>query len=234
MRSAWAALGIILLLVGVFLVLLASFSSYEKPDVVNWDKDPNPGDAFNARNVSRVLNQGDFFKVEIYAPSDWTEKMEYTRGAFYKVSLVNISDPSGAQTELYCEFLFMGSSSKPMLFYNITGTGGPNMTTVDAHGIDSVRFELPYGNNKPGIVARALSNGTYTANMTALQGGGSAPYEMKLSRGVIVTTKLDYTTTLLYPVGVGVFAVGVVLLVYGFGKPKKTVSKGRQTRTRSA
>jgi hypothetical protein len=230
MRPAWAALGIILLLVGAFLVLQAS-SGYDKTSV-DWDKDQNPGDMFNSITVSRFLNQDDFFKVEIYAASDWIKGMEQIGTGFYKASFVNITDPFGAQTEFECDFLYAGSPNNAMIFYNITGTGGPNMTTVDAHGIDNVRFELPYGNNKPGIVARALSSGMYSANMTWLFGGGSPPYEMKLSRGVIVTSKLDYTD--LYPVGVGVFVVSVALLVYGFGKPKKTVPKGRQTRTRSA
>ncbi len=234
MRPVWAALGIILLLLSVFFVVLAS-TSHESTDV-NWGAStstgiPNSWSAYSQWNVtSGFLNQGDFFKLEIYAASDWSQAMEPI-GAYAvpsKGSFVNITDPSGNQTELECDFLLFSSSStssssNALVLYNITGTG-PN-ETVQAHGIGTVRFEIPYGNNRPGIVAQALSNGTYTGTVTWLEGGGSPPFNMTISRGIIETTNVDLRY--LYPVGIGVFTVSVGSMVYGFRDSKKTVPRRR-------
>jgi len=235
MRTGWAALGIILLMSSILIVVLASLG-YQKTEV-NWDVPastgsiPNKWSVSDSWNISGTLNKDDFFKVEIYAAQDWSNLMEPigTYDAPFKASFVNITDPFGAETELECDFLKLSTSStNPLVFYNISGTGGPNGTKVEPHGIGTIRFEIPYGNNRPGIVAQALSSGTYWVNMTWLEFGGSPPFTMTLSRGVIVTTKVDYIS--LYPVGLGVFAVGGVSLVYGFKGPKKTVQKRRAKR----
>jgi len=222
MRPAWAALGIILLMVSIFVVVGASLG-YQKTEV-NWDKDPTPVEALNSFNITRFLNQSDFFKLEIYPSLDWSHYVE-PPGVYavpFKASFVNITDPSGAQTEFECDFLMLSSdANKALVFYNVTGTG-PN-ETIQAHGIGDVRFEIPYGSTRPGIVAQALSSGNYTGTVTWIEGGGSPCNSMKLTQGFIVTSKADYNN--LYPVGLGVFAVSAVLLVYGFRKPKNTVPK---------
>lgn len=228
MKPVWAALGIILLLTSLFFVIFANLG-YQRTDL-SWDvaassgAAPNKWTAPNTWNLSADLNQGDYFKVEIYAAQDWTLHLEPigTYAVPFKASFVNITSPSGNQTELECDFLMLSSNpNNALVFYNLTGTGSNNK--VEAHGIGSVRFEIPYGNNRPGIVAQALSSGTYWANMTWLEGGGSAPFNITISRGVSVTTTESYTVY--YPVGFGIFAVSAVSLVYGFKSPKKTIPK---------
>lgn len=223
MKPAWAALGIILLLSSMFTALGAYFGTGESTSV-DWQNDPSPAHVDNSWNVSRVLNQSDFFKVEISPAQDWSKYLDtsaiYSKP--FKTAFVNITDSSGNETEFSCDFLRLSDDpTKALVFYNLTGTGVND--TIEAHGIDQVMFELPYGNSKPGIVAQALSSGNYTATVTWLFGGGSAPFSMKLSKGIPVTTRTDYTN--LYPVGLGLFAVSAVLLVYGFRNPKKTVPR---------
>jgi hypothetical protein len=230
MKPAWAALGIVLLMSSVFIVVGANMG-YKK-NVLDWDVParadglPNKWSVSDSWNVSGVLNQSDFFKLEIYAAQDWTGRVE-PAGVYavpFKASFVNITDPFGAQTEFECDFLMLSTNPNyGLVFYNISGTGH-NMT-IEAQGIGTVKFEIPYGNTRPGIVAQALSSGTYTANMWWLEGGGSPPFNMTLLRGIAVTNKVEYTN--LYPVGFGVFAVSAVLLVYGFRKPKRAVPRIR-------
>jgi len=222
MKAIWAALGIILLMSSIFIIVGGSLG-FEKTDV-SWKKDPNPTEVINSWNASRILNESDFFKVEIHPVADWNEFLEPAGGPYsmpYKATFVNITDPFGSETELLCDFLMLSDDpQKALVFYNVSGTGEHGK--VETHGIEKVRFEIPYGNNTPGIVAQALSSGNYTATVTFLVGGGSAP-NMKFTRGVLVVTKADYHD--FYPVGVGVFMASVVLLVYGFRKPGKTGPK---------
>jgi len=198
---------------------------FERTDV-SWQKDPNPVEAVNSWNISRFLNESDFFKVEIYPASDWNDVLEPPSGPYsvpYKASFVNVTDRFGNETELLCDFLMLSSDPEAALvFYNVSGTG--EHEKIEAHGIDQVMFEIPYGDNKPGIVARTLSSGNYTVRMTWLEGGGSPP-NMKLTDGVKVTTREDYRS--LYPVGLGIFVISAVALVYGFRKPKKTDQRNK-------
>jgi hypothetical protein len=162
-----------------------------------WNFEPNESNAVaanNSWNVSRTLNQGDFFKLEIYPALDWNQSLEKPGlyNAQFEVRTVNITDPSGNQTEFKCAFLQLSSNtSEPLVFYDIAGTG-PN-ETIEAHGIDNVRFEVPCGNNTPGIVARALSSGNYTANINS-EGGGSPPFNMAISRGDLLLEEHEFVT----------------------------------------
>lgn len=233
MKPVWAALGIILLMVSFVFIALAS-TSHVSTDIVWGASASDSWSAYNSWNVtSGFLHEGDWFKLEIYAASDWTqgawgEPAGTDYAVPWKPTFVNITDPSGNQTELECDFLMLSSSSSALVFYNMSGTGPHE--TIETHGINStVLFEIPCGNNKPGIVAQALSNGTYTGTVTLLYGGGSAPYNMTISRGTPETTNVDLRY--LYYVGGGMLIVSVGLIVYGFRDSKKIVPR-RRTRTR--
>jgi hypothetical protein len=157
-----------------------------------WDFEPNESNAVAANNslsVSRTLNRGDFFKLEIYPALDWNqilEKLGYN--ARFEVRTVNITGPSGDQIEFQCAFLNLSSdTSKPFVFYDIAWAGS-NET------IDNVRFEPPCRDNTPGIVACALSSGNYTATVTSLEEGESPPFGMKLIRGDLLLEEHEFVT----------------------------------------
>jgi hypothetical protein len=220
MKPLWAALGIILLLSSIFVVLYANANTWERSEI-DWTVDPAPVEVLSSWNISRVLNQGDWFKLEISPSVDWNEALEPAGGDYavpYKPSFVNVTDPYGNETEFLCEFLRLSNDeTAALVFYNITIT--------ERHGIGNIRFELPYGTNKPGIVAQTLSGGNYTARVTWLFGGGSPPYRMRLLQGTLIKRVYDYSN--FYPVGLGLFAVSAVLLVYGFKDAKKVTRRKR-------
>jgi hypothetical protein len=198
-------------------------SSSSKTEQI-WDFEPDESNAAAANNswsVSRTLNQGDFFKLEIYPALDWNQSLEQPGlyNAQFEVRAVNITDPSGEQTEFECAFLQLSSNtSKPLVFYDIAGTG-PN-ETIEKHGIDNVTFEVPCGSNTPGIVARALSSGNYTANITS-EGGGSPPFNMTISRGDLLLEEHKFVTLDNYYVDV--FSNSTIDNVY-FSESNKTIT----------
>jgi hypothetical protein len=207
--------------------------SHDVHSTLEWNSDPSPVMTSNSRNITRFLNEGDWFKVAISPPQDWSDTMEPpTEGTYavpFKPALVNITDSFGNQTELLCDFLrFSDDPTQALVFYNVSGTGEHGK--IEAHGIDRVMFEIPVGSNKPGIVAKALSNGNYTVDVWLVVGGGSDPFTMKITKGTMTTpTTVEYSF-LGIPVSLvsaWVLVAGVVLLVYGFGTGKKERAKKR-------
>ena len=104
MRRLPAMLGIILLVTSV-LMMIGSNISYGGT-YFDWDSDPNPVELNNSWNVSRILEQNDWFKVGISPAQDWSDHLQPAEPppgvpAPYQVIFVNITDPNGEETEVY-------------------------------------------------------------------------------------------------------------------------------------
>jgi hypothetical protein len=211
MRKLPAALGIILLLTS-FVMMIGSNISYGGY-YFEWEgTDPNPVEVGAAWNISHAFEQGDWFKLEVAASQDWADHLQPSDAAVpvpYQPVFVNITSPTGGETEVYCDYAQI-SAKAALILYNITVT--------EANGLTSVHFDPPLYGVKPGIVARTLSSGNYTARITAIAGGGSAPFTMRMTKGAVLHEYVTYSY-LLYP-SIVVLIVSVVLMVYGFRKSK--------------
>jgi len=134
MKPLWAALGIILLLSSVVIVVGANVGTWERSDI-DWKSDPSPVELSNSWNVSRVLNESDWFKLEISSSADWNDNMEPAGSSYsvpYKPAFVNVTNPNGNETEFLCDFLkFSDSETAGLVLYNIT--------IDEVHGIDGIR-----------------------------------------------------------------------------------------------
>jgi hypothetical protein len=94
-----------------------------------------------------------------------------------------------------------------------------NITVTESHGMELIHFDPPLYGEKPGIVAKATETGNYTARIVAIMGGGSPPFTMRITKGIVVTEWVSYSY-LLYP-SIGLFVASAVLVIYGF-REKKT------------
>ena len=231
MKPLWAAFGIILLMSGLIIAFMAGLG-HEVPSALEWDSDTSPVEVYNSRNITRFLNEGDWFKLEIYAPQDWSDNMEPPTPEYakpFKPAFVNITDPFGSQTELLAIFLKLSEDpQKALVFYNVSGTG--EHETIEAHGIENILFEIPLGSTRPGIVAKAMSSGNYTADVWFVVGGGSDPYGMVLTKGALTEASTVEYSVMGFPLsyaGAVVFVVGVVLVAFGFGTSRKERSRRR-------
>jgi len=219
MKKLPAALGIILLFTS-FAMMIVSNISYGG-SYFDWDSDPSPAEVAAYPNVSRALEKDDWFKVGISPAQDWNEHLQPSDASVpapYQPVFVNITDPEGQETEIYCDFMLV-SQEAALVLYNITVT--------EFHNMVGVHFDPPIYQTKPGIVAKATKTGNYTARIVAIMGGGSPPFAMTITKAMVVTEWISYAY-LLYP-GIALFVASAVLVVYGFRNKKMS----RLAKTRS-
>jgi hypothetical protein len=208
MKKGPAALGIILILLSAFL-MIASNITYGGT-YYEWESDSSVVELSNSWNISRILNDEEWFRLEIVTPQDWNSLLQPAEADVpypYKPFFVNITSPDGKESEIYCEFIMLDTQA-PLVIYNITAT--------ETHGITGVHFEPPLYGSKGGIVAKTLVEGNFTARVTAVLGGGGPPFTIRLRTGELLTEKVNYFY-LLYP-GMALFVGSLVLTIYGFRK----------------
>jgi len=210
MKKGPAALGIILILLSAFL-MIASNITYGGT-YYNWESDSNVVELSNSWNISRILNNEEWFRLEIVTPQDWNDQLQPSEADVpypYKPVFINITSPDGKESEIYSEFILVNTQA-PLVLYNITVT--------ETHGITGLHFEPPLYGSKGGIVAKTLSAGNFTARVVAVLGGGGPPFTLRLRTGALVTEKVSYFY-LLYP-GIALLVGSVTLTIYGFRKKK--------------
>jgi hypothetical protein len=210
MKKGLAAFGIILIFLSAFLIIASNINYggtyYE------WESDSSVVELGNSWNISRILNEEEWFRLEIVTPQDWNDQLQPSEPNIpypYKPVFINITSPDGQESEIYCDFILVNTQA-PLVLYNITVT--------ETHGITGVHFEPPLYGSKSGVVAKTLLAGNYTARVVAVLGGGGPPFTLRLRTGALVTEKVSYFY-LLYP-GIALFIGSVALTIYGFRKRK--------------
>jgi len=220
MKKLPAALGIILLFTS-FVMMIGSNIGYGG-SYFDWDSDPSPAEVAAYPNISRALEKDDWFKVGIYPAQDWNDNLQPADSSVpapYQPVFVNITDPNGEETEILCDFMLVSESSALVLY---------NITVTESHGMALIHFDPPIYQTKPGIVAKAMETGNYTARIVAIMGGGSPPFTMRITKGIVVTEWTSYAY-LLYP-GIGLFVASAVLIIYGFREKKTSHRRKLDTR----
>jgi len=216
MKKLPAALGIILLFTSVVMMIGSNISyggSY-----FDWNSDPSPVEVSAYPNISRALEQNNWFKVAITPAQDWNDHLQPADSSVpapYQPVFVNITDPNGEETEILVDFMLVNEKAALVLY---------NITVTESHGMELIHFDPPLYGEKPGIVAKATETGNYTARIVAIMGGGSPPFTMRITKGIVVTEWVSYGY-LLYP-SIGLFVASAVIVIYGF-REKKTSHRRR-------
>jgi hypothetical protein len=197
------AVGIILFLSSIIILLVSNIHGLNP--YLDFKKEPNPVTVSISWNISRTFTRKNWIKLEITPPMDWqdyTEPPTETIPFHCKSVFVNITDPTGNETEMLCDFVVL-QRDYPMYLYNITVT--------ESHGLSDITYiGMP---EKPGIIAKTMLDGNYTAYISGGMPGGSAPFEMRFIKGTIIVPPMYPYYNFRY-LGVAVLVTSVILLVY--------------------
>lgn len=224
MKKGPAALGIVLLILSVVL-LVAGGMSYEAT-YLDFTLDPEIVESTNSRNVSRVFAKGDWIKLTITSSLEWEDNLEPAAEDIpypYKPVFVNITDPVGNESEILCDFVLLRRGS-PLFLYNIT--------VREVGGLRNIIYDIGLPSDRSGIVANTLTDGSYTARVTWLFGGGQAPFSMRFVKGARITESSS-NSYFLYA-GLPTFIASVVLIIYGFRLGKSVRRKIGLTKKKRA
>ena len=220
MRKVPAIFGIILLPASI-IMLVASTMNYTVT-FSDWTIDSNPVTASspNSWNVTRYFYAGDLIRLEITPAKTWSDNLQPPDPDIpdpYQPVFVNITDPSGLDSEMLCYFI-MVSKDAPLYLYNVTVT--------ETHGLDYIHLEVGLGGTNPSIVATALQSGNYTAY---IEGAfvTDPPFEMKFLKGQKVSYQKYPSGYLFYP-SIILLCVSFPLLYIGFGKSKKRYNRWKK------
>jgi hypothetical protein len=224
MKIVFAALGLVLLFIGLIMVAFANIR-YEK-----WSQPMSVGIAYDSWSVSANYSSGEGLYVNIVANQKWLQIYElgdpdtvFQYG--YIILHVDIMDPYGNKTRFQYRWVRWPSPTDPSVYVIL-----PESSTILQNGslIESESLREDYV--EPSGVIRY--SGTYTVNVTVIGEPTVAGYHYprnppastELVKLVVITVE-PYSYTL--PVGVASFFGGVAASIFGV-KSKEIKSKTRK------
>jgi len=223
MKIVFAALGLVLLFIGLITVVFANIR-YE-----NWSPPMSVGLAHNCWSVSGNYSSNDGLYVNIAANLKWLDLYElgdpdtiFQYG--YNIVFVDVIDPYGNKTRFQYRWVRWPNSLNPSEYVIL-----PESTTILQNGslIDSESLKSEYV--EPSGVVRY--SGTYTANITGMwyQYPKNPPASIELVKLVTISVE-PYSYAL--PVGVAGFIGGVAASIYGV-KSQEHQNKGQKRRVKA-
>lgn len=204
-------LGFTFLFSGVF---ISSYSNvFVQESRIEWTDVAAKEEAWT---ISNTFNEGDLIRVGVYPALDWGDKLfpaeNWPGGVPYpnRPVWVNVTDPLGAETEFFCDYAAPFGTST-LYLYNVTITEN-NGLLVGADA--SLEGEM---RARPRVMGKAASTGEYTAYVFGVPSPASS---LILQTGEKLEW-IDYPYSNLIYLGIALILVSVVLLFFGFKKPKR-------------
>lgn len=206
MKKPAAAFGIVLLMLSI--VLLAASGISSEATYLDFTADLGIVETADSWNISRVFAKGDWTKLEITSSLEWEDNLEPAVEDIpyaYKSVWVNITDPAGNESWIECYFVLLSRGAALFLY---------NLTVLEDGGLRNIIYDIGLPSDRPGIVANTLMDGNYTARVTWMFGGGTAPFSMRFVKGARIT-EYSSNSYFLYA-GLPTFVASVILIIYGF------------------